>query len=123
MQAWLATYARFDATPPCGQTDVMHCPRHRHPGDCQAEEPSLWIAKAESFANRHARRVEISEIIQASVRLDCVVPCIGRQTEGGPEAKGFALQPSLRTFHECVAAIETDAALRSGFEGALRIHE
>jgi hypothetical protein len=123
LQAWLATYARFDATPPCGLTDLTCCRLHHHPGNCELYVPSLWIAKAEAFANAHVQRVPITQIVQNSVRLDCLLQCIGRQDRDGPEAKGFALQPSLRTFDECIAAIEYDAILRSEFEGALRIYE
>jgi hypothetical protein len=120
LQAWLATYARFDATPPCGQEDMAHCNHHGHGGTCQLQEPSVWIAKAESFASG-APRIPIHRIVQDSVRLDCVLPCIDQQGGNGPEEKGFSLELIPKTFQECVAAIEAEATLRAGFEGALLI--
>lgn len=46
LQAWLATYVRFPATPPCRNDDLRYCPRHSHGGACANHEPSLWIAQA-----------------------------------------------------------------------------
>jgi hypothetical protein len=44
LEAWLATYARFDATPPCGVMDLQTCCHHRHQAACAEHGPSLWIA-------------------------------------------------------------------------------
>lgn len=122
LQAWLATYARFEATPPCGINHLRDCLHHGHLEQCAKHEPSLWIAKAQDIKNIGISRISVQQIIQNSVRLDCMLPCIDRPGAGyGPALKGFTLQRNLRTYQECVETIEQDALLRSGFEGALRI--
>lgn len=122
LQSWLATYARFDATPPCGSSDLQVCHRHRHQAACAQHGPSLWIAQAREILDANVSRPRVHEIIQRSLRLDCVLPCIdGRNADPGPASKGFAIQNDLRSYQDCVATIEGDARLRKEFEGALRI--
>lgn len=122
LKAWLATYARFHATPPCGHNRLNDCAHHHHLEPCAGHEPSLWIANAQEIKQMRANRASVKQIIQNSVRLDCILPCIGGPAAGyGPATKGFTLQRDLQTYQECVEAIERDAQLRSGFEGALRI--
>ena len=123
LHAWLATYARYGkATPPCGNNDLMHCPRHNHQEMCAGQEPSLWIASAQEILNLSNRRLSVRQIVENSVRLDCILPCIdGAGTNEGPSRKGFVLRDDLSTFEECVSTIERDVLLREKFEGALRI--
>lgn len=124
LQAWVATYARFDAAPPCGQQDLRCCPIHRHEAACAEHQPSLWIAKAQEIRDtlNGARRASVRTLIEHSVRLDCMLPCIvERDPNYGPASKGFVIQNGLKTYQDCVAAIEGDTQLRKEFEGALRI--
>jgi len=46
LEAWLATYARFSATPPCGCDNLQSCELHHHVEACANDQPSLWIANA-----------------------------------------------------------------------------
>lgn len=122
LHAWLATYARFRATPPCGKRNLRHCSKHRHQGACENHEPSLWIANAAEIAVLNVRRASIDQIIHKSVRLDCMLPCIDTSAaDEGPPSKGFELRDGLPRYGECIEAIERDALLRSYFEGALRV--
>jgi hypothetical protein len=122
LQAWLATYAQFLATPPCFEIDLRNCDHHRHPEMCASHEPSLWIARAQEIREFGRQRASVREIIEHSVRLDCMLPCSdGPAAEYGPAVKGFVLQEGLPTYQECVAIIANDARLRTEFEGALRI--
>ncbi|HEX9563665.1 MAG TPA: DUF6615 family protein [Gemmatimonadaceae bacterium] len=127
LQAWLAMYARFDASPPCGNEDLQRCDLHRHGTPCASHRPSLWIAQAQEFIDQEfidGKRVHLSvtDIRKKSLRLDCILPCIdGSQAKGGPASKGFTIQSGLRSYRDCVSAIEADARLRKEFEGALRI--
>lgn len=122
LQAWLATYARFDASPPCGADDLQGCDLHQHRTPCTSHRPSLWIAQAQEFINGARGQLSVEEIIRKSLRLDCILPCIdGSQAQGGPASKGFSTQSRLRSYRECVSTIEADARLRREFEGALRI--
>jgi len=42
LQAWLATYARFEANPPCGSNDLQRRHHHRHQAECVANHgPSV----------------------------------------------------------------------------------
>ena len=41
LQAWLATYARFDATPPCRKENLQWCPQHSHQDVCASGTPSM----------------------------------------------------------------------------------
>ena len=125
LEAWLATYARVDATPPCHEMELQRCELHHHDSSCTNERPSLWIGNSEEIANANLKRVPVREIIEHSVRLDCILPCIEAaelRTQDGPARKGFILQGGLLTFQQCVAIIQGDADLSSGFVGALRIY-
>lgn len=123
LQAWLATYARFDATPPCGFSDLQQCGRHRHGAACANHVASLWIAQAQEMLRVSNTRVPVSTIIENSLRLDCILPCIdGPDVDGqGPASKRFILQSGLSSYQDCVSAIEADVLLRKEFQGALRI--
>lgn len=123
LQAWLATYARFrDATPPCGEQDLQRCRLHQHQEACTNHEPSLWIAMAAEIVALKVPRPSVRQIIQNSLRLDCMLPCIdGPAADDGPARKGFALRDDLSPFQECIATIGSDPLLRAKFEGALRI--
>lgn len=123
LEAWLATYARFSATPPCGCDNLLSCRQHHHAEACANGQPSLWIANAQEIANSRIRQASIEQIVQHSIRLDCVLPCIDLSGASGPSQKGFVLQSSLQSYQECVATIESDPQLRSEFRGALRIHQ
>lgn|GEM_PF-1322495 len=122
LQVWLATYARFDATPPCGKRDLKSCSSHGHRDVCADHGPSLWIADAREIRQSMPSRVPIREIIEKSLRLDCLLPCSDRSGEDdGPASKRFVLSGDLPTYQECLESIERDALLRKEFEGALRI--
>lgn len=125
LEAWLATYARFDATPPCGISDLQKCCHHRHQSACAEFGPSLWIARAQEIRDNlgdGASRGSVETIVQHSLRLDCILPCIdGRNADPGPAGKGFTIQSGLKSHQDCVSIIEGDALLRKEFEGALRI--
>lgn len=125
LEAWLATYARFDATPPCGSNNLQTCLSHSHQAACAEHEPSLWIAYAQEIRDDPgggARRRSVKAIIEHSLRLDCILPCIdGRSADPGPAGKGFVIQSGLKTYQDCVAIIEGDTLLRKEFKGALRI--
>ncbi|MCB9104128.1 MAG: hypothetical protein H6633_07765 [Anaerolineales bacterium] len=122
LQAWLATYARFHATPPCGYNNLTQCIQHQHQEACENHEPSLWIAKAQEIEQIARPQMPVRNVIQNSVRLDCMLPCItGLDAAPGPATKGFTLQTGLQTYQECIEIIERDVLLRSEFEGALRI--
>ncbi|MCW5874749.1 MAG: hypothetical protein KIS88_08920 [Anaerolineales bacterium] len=135
LEAWLVTYARFDATPPCGCDIVKECSHHFHAGFCRNQQPSVWVAKAQDVANlvsSGATTLEIKEVIQESLRLDCLLPCIngighplfsglGPTGMPGPGMKGFILKSDLWHYEECLATIENDEQLRKHFRGALRI--
>jgi hypothetical protein len=123
LQAWLATYVRFSATPPCGCDNLQSCGQHHHAEACANEQPSLWIANAQDIANSINRQARIEQIVQHSIRLDCVLPCIDTSGASGPSKKGFVLQSGLQSYQECVATIEGDLQLHSKFRGALRIHQ
>lgn len=122
LQAWLATYARFDASPPCGASDLQRCGQHRHGAPCESHGPSLWIAQATNFIDSTETQLPVRRIIENSLRLDCILPCIdGRNAGPGPGSKGFTIQAGLSSYQDCVTTIEADALLRKEFEGALRI--
>lgn len=122
LQAWLVTYARFDASPPCGKSDLQNCDSHRHIATCVNHSPSLWIAHAQEFMDSNGSPLTVKEIVQNSLRLDCILPCIDEsEHQRGPASKGFIIQSGLRSYQDCVSTIEADALLRKEFEGALRI--
>ena len=123
LEAWVATYARFNATPPCGYSNLQRCRNHTHASDCVNNQSSFWIANAHEILDAKNWRLSVREIVQHSVRLDCVLPCIDRLGVSGPAEKGFVLQSDLPSFQECVATIENDGQLYSGLKGALRIFQ
>jgi len=122
LEAWLATYARFSATPPCGCDNLQSCELHHHVASCENDQPSLWIADAQAVANSRIRKASIEQIVQHSVRLDCILPWIDRSRTSGPSKKGFVLQSGLQSYRECVDTIVSDPLLLLEFRGALRIH-
>lgn len=156
LQAWIATYTRFKATPPCGFSDLQLCHRHRHADACANHEPSLWIAHAQELldlapvetiqrdgggygggggggessgggagyggSGGQTGRQTVQSIVERSLRLDCILPCIdGRNVDPGPASKGFMIQRGLSPYQDCVSLIARDTLLRKEFEGALRI--
>jgi len=122
LQAWLATFARFDARPPCGMDDLSRCPRHSHGRAREYHSPSLWIAKAEEIQRHLDQRPAVQRVIEHSVRLDCILPCIdGPGTHEGPAAKGFALAAGLPPYQDCIDSIQRDSTLLASFEGAMRV--
>lgn len=123
LQAWLTTYARFRATPPCGCEDLISCANHRHSRPCATGQPSVWIADAQEIEDSGMKVASISQIVQQSIRFDCVLPCIDTLGVAGPAKKNFVLQSGLQSYQDCVSIIESDPQLRSQFKGALRIHE
>jgi hypothetical protein len=121
LEAWFATYARFDATPPCRKKNLQLCPLHSHQKACVKAKPSLWIAQANEIM-KLGDTATIESIITHSLRLDCILPCIdGPDQDYSPAGKGFALQSGLQTYQECIALIQSDAQLGNEFEGAIRI--
>jgi hypothetical protein len=127
LQAWVATFVRFPANPPCGQTDLERCSRHRHQARggqarCVIDQSSLWIAQAREIRAVGKSRLQARDVVKHSLRLDCILPCIdGRDASSGPSTKGFALLSGLPSYQDCVAAIEADVRMRKEFEGALWI--
>jgi hypothetical protein len=78
----------------------------------------LWIAQAQ-IIDGNGNQMPVREIIQKSLRLDCILPCIdGPHADPGPAGKGFIIQSGLRSYQDCVSTIEADALLRKDFEGA-----
>ena len=129
LQTWIATYARFDATPPCGKNPV-NCSTHGCNLACQGttRQPSIWIAKASDFAGygrRSRQMMRMNEIAQNSIRLDCLLPCIESGTTAvnriGPMVKDFVLAPNLMSYESSIEAIRGDSALSDEFKGALKI--
>ena len=124
LQAWVATYCRYDATPPCGK-EPSGCESHRCGGNCTESRrlPSVWIAHATDIRElaKHRGVSDVQRIVEESLRLDCILPCTDRQGHSGPAEKGFALAPNLPSFRQCVRAIQDNTALRDNFEGALQI--
>jgi len=123
LQAWFATFARFDATPPCGQDDLFHCPRHSHERACALHEPSLWIAQAREILDLGRPQLPIRTLVENSVRLDCILPCIDDPgAMEGPAAKGFTLTAGLPPYLDCIDRIRQESVLLKAFAGALRIY-
>lgn len=122
LQAWLATYGRFDATPPCGR-EPSTCRNHRCGNHCRGFGlPSVWIAQAAEIVNEvRSADVRMGDIVQHSLRLDCILPCIDQGGSAPPSSKGFALDANLPAYDFSIAAIQNDPALRTSFEGAMRI--
>jgi hypothetical protein len=81
------------------------------------------MAKADEIANLGLRRLPVQEVVQHSLRLDCVLPCIDDVGNSGPAEKGFVLQSSFPSFEETVSIIESDPGLSSEIEGALLIRQ
>ncbi len=123
LQAWLLTYARFAATPPCGQLTLSHCNSHGHEDRCAGggSNPSIWIAQALEIRELNTTQFPVREIVEKSVRLDCILPCIDTSGSQGPSQKGFTLRDGLRPYEECVEIIERNVLLRTMFAGAMRI--
>lgn len=122
IQAWLASFVRFDATPPCGNENLSDCSRHNHRGSCPNNSPSVWIAQAAELRALGVTRLQIRQLVEKSVRLDCVLPCLDATNgTGGPAAKGFVLQGGLPSFRDCVTFIQADPVLRKQIEGAMCI--
>jgi hypothetical protein len=119
LQVWVSTFARYDATPP-GSMDPWDCEKHACNRECESKKlvPSIWIAQAENF--RNLRRWSIIDVIEKSLRLDCILPCIDNGN-GGFNAKGFSLRPDPPPFEECLAAIQSTPTLIGEFEGAIQI--
>jgi hypothetical protein len=123
LQAWISTFGRYDATPPCG-VNPCKCKKHQCGGRCSGKViPSVWIAQAEDFINDGSQslRLPIREVVEISLRLDCILPCIDHGTEDGPAVKGYSLAYGLPSFDSCVAAIQSNPTLRGEFRGALQL--
>jgi len=106
LQAWLATFARSDATPPCGQRELSRCRRHGHETACTSHEPSLWIAQAGEIRRLEEQNPRVQRIVTHSVRLDCILPCIdGHDANQGPASKDFTLTPGLPSYQDCIERI------------------
>jgi hypothetical protein len=126
LQSWLATYARFSAEPPCRQ-EPSNCKWHGCDGECAGQgSPSIWIAHATDIVARinplaEVQTISVKDIVQKSLRLDCVLPCIGRPNDDGPAAKGFQLNIGLPTYETCVERIRADPLLQSTFQGAMQV--
>lgn len=122
LQAWLATFARFDATPPCGRENLMQCSRHRHERACAGHHACLWIAQASDIQALRVARLTVPQVIEHSVRLDCILPCIDAPgVMKGPAVKGFTLADDLPGYQDCIGDIRGAPALLKSFKGALRI--
>lgn len=122
LQAWFATFARFEATPPCGESYISQCQQHRHGGECAPHQPSLWIAHASELRDLGRTLLSVREVVERSIRLDCILPCISAAgSNKGPAAKGFSLATGLPRHEDCIDGILRDPALLKSFAGALRI--
>ncbi len=122
LQAWLATFARFDTPPPCGHNDLSHCQRHHHARACNLQEPSLWIAQASIIRDLKVADMPFLTVVKHSVRLDCILPCIdGPGTMESPASKGFTLATGLPLYQKCIDSIRQDSTLLKSFDGAMRI--
>ncbi|ABC28203.1 hypothetical protein HCH_01336 [Hahella chejuensis KCTC 2396] len=132
LDAWVATFARANLSPPCGYEELNLCPLHMHCGECNDigyegdnRFSSLWIAKAEKILKRingKSITMRINNIVEQSIRLDCLLPCIGDESsEHGPASKGFVLSKLSQTFDDCVEVIQKDKKLSDSFEGAMLI--
>lgn len=129
LAAWVATFARYDATPPCGCSNLNCCTSHSHNGGCFTNQPSVWIAPATDFIELGYSAMPVRKAVENSVRLDCLLPCIAdeeklRSFEGrakGPEVKGFQLSRNVPTQEECIETIERQPRLRKAFVGAICI--
>lgn len=122
LQAWVATFARFDATPPCRESNLLSCRRHRHDRACADHKPSLWIAQASEIRQLNGASMPVRTVVENSVRLDCILPCIdGSDAREGPAMKGFMLGTGLPPYQDCIDRIRQDSTLLKSFEGALRI--
>lgn len=89
---------------------------------CANEGPSLWIGQAEELQRLGRETLPVREIVERSLRFDCLLPCIeGPDSHSGLARKRFTIQSGLNSYQTCVSTIETDALLRKEFEGALRI--
>lgn len=125
LQAWVATFARFEAVPPCGRANPCRdCLRHHHAVECERHEPSLWIAAANEIQKIRKPLLSVRDVVKHSVRLDCVLPCTIGPSEGdnhGPEVKGFTLETGLLEYQECVKRIQSNSSLLPEFAGAMCI--
>jgi hypothetical protein len=124
LQAWIATFARYDATPPCGG-EPSECRKHGCNQNCEGMNrlPSIWIAQAQDFTNGKFldQSMVVRQVVESSLRLDCILPCIDPRNSDGPARKGFVLTPGLPSFDDCIAAIDRNSALNGTFEGAIQI--
>lgn len=123
LEAWIATFARFNANPSCGRQPV-NCIIHGCGNSCMgiSQPPSIWMAPAAHFIrDRKRQSVSIQDIVTESIRLDCLLPCIEFEGDRGPKTKGFELAPDLPDFDSCIAAIHANLPLSKSFEGALEI--
>lgn len=131
LEAWFAIYARFSATPLCGYNNLQSCSNHLHAGSCKNQQPSVWVAKAQNIQKLANSKLEIRQVIENSLRLDCLLPCIGQRhhmysqtnqaRSPGPAMKGFALRGDLWSYEDCVGSISNNPELFGQFRGALRI--
>lgn len=128
LHAWVATYARHDAPPPCTRENLQDCRNHHHIGVCDGNkngrtiEPSLWIANASAIRGMDLPSLRIPSVVKLSVRLDCILPCIdGPETSPGPATKDFFLRDGLLPYKDCISYLQNDQALSSRLRGALRI--
>jgi hypothetical protein len=123
LQTWLATYARFDeAAPPCNFSNPQLCSNHQHGAACANYGPSVWIAQAQEMLDVGRARMLVREVVERSLRLDCLLPCIDEpHVNSGPRRKGFIIKKGLNSYQDCISTIDTNAQLRKKFEGALRI--
>lgn len=122
LQAWVATFAQFTASPPCGVEDLLHCTQHWHAQSCLDHRPSLWIAPASTIRDLDVTRLTVQKVVENSVRLDCILPCMeGPGSSEGPAKKGFTLSTGLPLYEDCIELIQHNADLHNCFEGAMRI--
>lgn len=138
LEAWYAIYARINADPKCGYSNLNDCDDHHHTGNCKNNPPSLWISKAQDLKSLGIGNLRIIDIISHLIRLDCILPCIGEQRIKdqsnvleptndrsdlpGPNQKGFELKPISQSYDECVDIIQNDPQMCPLFRGALRIY-
>jgi len=72
--------------------------------------------------NLEAERTTVRTVVEHSVRLDCILPCIaGPDARDGPAVKGFTLATGFPLYQACIDRIQRDPALSKNFEGAMRI--
>ena len=127
LQSWLVTYARFGAVPPCGAVPC-ECAHHGCSACPRDLIPSIWAQPVDDIVQKlkfETNSVPVRDIVEESVRLDCVVPCVQPLLLGGqkfgPAIKGIVMSGDVPDFRRMVTTIRRDQELASQLAGAFLI--